>query len=58
MNDINAACAGGIKEKQTIESLSSKTLEERLITLDKLRASNLINEQEYIISRQKILHEI
>ncbi len=55
MNDINAACARGFSEQKNV---NAQIVEERLISLNKLKASNLIDEQEYIASKQKILEEL
>ena len=58
MNDINAACARGFSGVSSAKSNNSQTIEERLISLNNLKASNLIDEQEYTARRQKILDEI
>jgi hypothetical protein len=58
MNDINAACAGAavISENKTIAP--EQTIEERLEKLAELKDKRLIDDQEYVARKQKILDEI
>jgi hypothetical protein len=58
MNDINAACAraGTVEASKVIGG--RPPLEERLASLDQLRAKQLITEQEYTERRTKILDEL
>jgi hypothetical protein len=59
-NDINAACAGAtfVPQQQTSSEPVSPSTEQRLAKLADLKSKGLIDEQEYISSRQKILDEI
>ena len=58
MNDINAACAGAAVVSQPRAVKSTPTIEERLTKLSELKSKGLIDEQEYISRRQKILDEV
>ncbi len=50
--------AHGAGSRVTIEDQKKPTLEERFATLESLRASQTVSEQEYQARRQQILNEI
>jgi hypothetical protein len=56
MNDINAACAGGMPQEQCIHPTGSVEL--RLEKLQSLRQYGLIDEAEYAQRRKEILKSI
>ena len=59
MNDINAACAGATSVPRKMEPpAEAASIENRLAKLSDLRSKGLINEQEYVSRRQKIIDEI
>jgi len=58
MNDINAACAGATTISEKKPTVPKQTIEGRLEKLAELKAKGLIDEQEYVARRQKILDEV
>lgn len=58
MNDINAACAAAYSQVPMQTKPYVEPIEERLNKLNKLKDSNLIDDQEYQERRRKILDEI
>jgi len=55
-NDIQAACAAATA--QSAQTLSSRSIEQRLEVLDTLRKKGLISDAEYKSKRIEILNEI
>jgi hypothetical protein len=59
MNDINAATAGATSQVTTVPpEVPSMSVKARLAELSELKASGLIDEQEYAAKRQKIIDEM
>lgn len=59
MNDINAATAGATGQVSApTPTAPNATVEARLAKLSELKASGMIDEQEYIAKRQKIIDEM
>jgi hypothetical protein len=59
MNDINAACGGAPTHPMADRSTPiEQSIEARLAKLADLRSKGLINEDEYISRRKRILDEV
>lgn len=59
MNDINAACAGASFVPNNREpAREGSSIQERLARLAELHSQGIINDQEYNLTRQKIIDEV
>ncbi|HYG80135.1 MAG TPA: SHOCT domain-containing protein [Pyrinomonadaceae bacterium] len=58
MNDINAACAGATVISEKNSTALKPSIEERLEKLAELKSKGLIDDQEYVARKQKILDEV
>jgi len=56
MNDINAACAGAVRNSTGIEA--AMAVEQRLAKLAHLKEKGLLTDEEYNQQRQRLLDEI
>lgn len=58
MNDINAACAGASNRSEHKITTTDQTIELRLERLAELKRKGLIDHDEYVRKREKLLDEV
>ncbi len=58
MNDINAIGGGHVASSNTYRKPAGNNIEERLRTLEDLKAKGLVTEEEYLKRKEEILSQI